>query len=137
MSQRSRVVTLGLAVLTVLLGLSTRRYGEVLPVLVVRYAGDVLWAALVFWVLAAVFPRAKTLTLAGGTVAVAFTVELSQLYHVPWLDALRGTTAGALILGQGFLISDLVCYVAGAVFAAFVDSAMVRARSDQVVRRVS
>ena len=137
MSQRSRVMTLGLAVLTILLGLGSRRYGEMLPPFLARYAGDVLWAVLVFWLLAAIFPRAQALALAAGTIVVAFAVELSQLYHVPWLDALRNTPLGAAILGEGFVVSDLVCYLVGAVFAAVVDGVVVRVRSDQVATRIS
>ena len=34
-------------------------------------------------------------------------VEESQLYHASWIDSIRGTTLGALVLGHGFLWSDL------------------------------
>ena len=44
---------------------------------------------------------------------VSLLVELSQLYHAPWIDSVRQTTIGGLILGFGFLWSDLVCYAAG------------------------
>ena len=40
-------------------------------------------------------------------------VELSQLYHAPWIDSIRHTTIGGLILGFGFLWSDLACYSLG------------------------
>jgi hypothetical protein len=59
-----------------------------------------------------------------GALGVAVLVELSQLVHTPWLDALRRTRAGALVLGQGFLWSDLACYAAGAAAAVLVDRAI-------------
>jgi Protein of unknown function (DUF2809) len=43
--------------------------------------------------------------------------EVSQLWHTPWLDAIRHTTVGRLMLGLGFLWSDLVCYAVGTIIA--------------------
>lgn len=45
--------------------------------------------------------------------AICYGVELSQLIQVSWLVAIRRTTIGHLILGQGFLWSDLVAYTIG------------------------
>ena len=45
--------------------------------------------------------------------AFSVAIELSQLYHAPWIDSIRQTTLGGLILGFGFLWSDLACYAAG------------------------
>ena len=42
-----------------------------------------------------------------------YGIELSQLYHALWIDAIRNTTLGGLIIGFGFLWSDLVCYTIG------------------------
>ena len=55
--------------------------------------------------------------------ALAFSVavELSQLYHAPWIDSIRHTTIGGLILGFGFLWSDLACYALGVVLGVLVD----------------
>ena len=43
----------------------------------------------------------------------ALVIETSQLFHTPWLDALRANRFAALVLGQGFLWSDLLCYAVG------------------------
>jgi hypothetical protein len=43
----------------------------------------------------------------------AFGIELSQLYHARWIDQIRHTRAGGLVLGYGFLWTDLLCYVIG------------------------
>ena len=48
-------------------------------------------------------------------------IELSQLYHAPWIDAIRRTRLGGLVLGYGFLWSDLACYAVGVVCGAFAE----------------
>ena len=118
---RRRDISLGLSLLTVALGLGSRRFGDQLPTFIATYAGDALWAALVFWLLSVVRPRALTIVLFAASAAIAFLVESSQLYHAPFLDAMRRTTPGALVLGQGFLWSDLVAYLVGAGVAAVID----------------
>ncbi len=111
-----------LLVCTIALGLASRRYAALLPAVVARYAGDVLWASMVFWWGALIFRRQPTLHIAGSAMLVSALVELSQLYRAPWLNALRDTRAGALVLGQGFLWSDLLCYALGVLIAAAIDS---------------
>lgn len=126
MRERNRGVGALLVAVTIGLGLASRRYAENLPTFLAEYAGDTLWAAMVFWGLALLFRRQGTGVLALFTLAIAFLVECSQLYHAPWIDAVRRTPAGALALGTGFLWSDLVCYSAGAAIAATVDVLLVR-----------
>jgi hypothetical protein len=94
-------------------GLATRRYGSVLPEVVAVYGGDTVWALMVFVGLGLVFPNRPLRWMAIVAFAISFGVELSQLYHTAWLDELRRSRLGALILGQGFLWSDLVCYAIG------------------------
>ena len=102
---------------SIALGLATRRFGDALPDGVSRYGGDVLWTVALFWVLALIWPRARPLTLGLAAFAISVMVEVSQLFHARWIDAIRESTIGALVLGQGFLWSDLVCYAAGAIVA--------------------
>jgi hypothetical protein len=47
--------------------------------------------------------------------AMTFSVliELSQLYDVPWIDSIRHTPLGGLVLGFGFFWSDFTCYALG------------------------
>jgi hypothetical protein len=113
-------------VATIAFGLATRRYPSAFPALVARYGGDALWAVMIFW-LAALFRRSDTtLRLALAALLVSLAVELSQLAHAPWIDALRATRGGALVLGQGFLWSDLACYSLGIALAALLDGWLAR-----------
>ena len=124
---RSRPLYLALTAAAVALGLATRRFRGALPDVVGAYAGDVLWAAMVYLLAAAVWKRARIRHLAIGTAAFALAIELGQLYHAPWIDAVRHTRMGGLVLGFGFLWSDLACYAAGIVLAAALDRRLIRA----------
>lgn len=90
------------------------------------YGGDALWAAMVFWLAALLLPRLRTPRLAGVALAFSYVVELSQLYRAPWIDSVRATRVGSLVLGQGFLWSDLLSYAIGVAVAAALDVVLVR-----------
>ncbi|BBO35954.1 putative membrane protein YjgA [Lacipirellula parvula] len=109
---------------TIALGLTSRHYGEQLPPFIAAYAGDALWATMVYWLASIAWPHARTTTLAVIAYGVSFAVELSQLYHAPWIDSIRATRLGALALGHGFLWSDLVCYAVGVALASLIDLAL-------------
>jgi hypothetical protein len=111
--RRKPLAWLALIVLTIGLGLGSRRFGHALPSFVAAYAGDMLWALVVFLGIGLVLPRASTWRIAGLALLFSVLIETSQLYHAPWIDSIRQTTLGALVLGRGFLWSDLACYVAG------------------------
>jgi glycopeptide antibiotics resistance protein len=109
---RSRVLYATLTIVTLLLGLASRQFFGHLPFMR-AYVGDALWAMMVFFGLAFVFPRWSARRLAVAALIFSFAIEFSQLYHAPWLDALRQTRLGGLVLGFGFLWTDLLCYSAG------------------------
>jgi hypothetical protein len=123
---RSRVLTTILLVATVAAGLASRRYPGWQPDFVARYAGDTLWAAMVFWVLALVWHRGRAAVVGALALGISFADEFSQLFHAPWIDAVRATRWGALVLGQGFLWSDLWCYAAGVAIAVAIDRGLAR-----------
>jgi hypothetical protein len=115
---RRRTAYLLLVVATIVAGLASRRYRASLPAAIGAYAGDTLWALMVFLGLGLVFPRASTRRLAGVALAIAYLDELSQLYHAPWIEAVRETRLGGLVLGFDFVWSDLLCYAAGVLAGA-------------------
>jgi hypothetical protein len=75
--------------------------------------GDVLWAALVYLLMAFIWRRQTSNLIAMVALAVSVAVECSQLCHASWLDAIRRTTFGGLALGWGFAWGDLVAYAVG------------------------
>jgi hypothetical protein len=108
--------------LVIAAGLGSRVFGHVLPAFVAAYAGDTLYATMVFAGLGIVAPRRSTGRLAATALALSWAIEASQLYHAPWIDAIRRTLPGALALGHGFLWSDLACYVAGVALGAAAET---------------
>jgi hypothetical protein len=102
-----------LIAVVVAFGLASRRFGRTLPAFVAAYAGDTLWSLAAFLFIGIVLPRAPTRTVAVLAMALSSAVEVSQLYHAPWIDSIRHTTMGGLVLGFGFLWSDLACYAVG------------------------
>lgn len=113
------------------LGLSSRVYSSHLPTVVATYGGDTLWAMMVFLGLGLLFPKAPTFRLAVIAATIAYLDELSQLYHASWLDAIRHTTIGGLVLGYGFLWSDLVCYSIGIATAGCIEAILLRGQVRQ------
>jgi len=78
-----------------------------------KYPGDALWALMVFYGWAVILPPAPTSRLAGFAVLTSYAVEFSQLYQAPWINAIRATTCGHLILGSAFQWNDLMAYTVG------------------------
>jgi Protein of unknown function (DUF2809) len=101
------------AVLVVVAGLASRKYRGQLPAFLAEYAGDTLWALMMFLLVSTLLVGRPVLARAAISLALAFLVEISQLYHAPWIDSIRQTTLGGLVLGFGFLWTDLVCYSVG------------------------
>lgn len=110
-----------LLLVTICLGLASRHWAPSLPNFIGAYAGDALWASAVYWVLALAHPRMRAAHRLLLALAIAITVEVSQLFHPAWLEAVRATWFGARVLGFGFLWSDLVCYAVGVALAVMVD----------------
>lgn len=126
--KRNRWIYFAAGCVVTLLGLASRKLGEHLPGFLAEYAGDTLWALLVFLLFGWLWPQASTFRIGMMTLLFAFAVEISQTYHAPWIDRLRGTTLGGLVLGFGFLWSDLVCYTAGMLIGMLGEWSFTRSR---------
>jgi hypothetical protein len=110
---RNRPIQIALIILVAFLGIGSRRNAQSLPAFIAAYAGDKLWALGAFLVIGLLMPRVSTLRVAVLALALSLAVELSQLYQAPWIDGIRHTALGGLILGLGFVWSDLACYGVG------------------------
>ena len=118
-----------LAALTILAGLVWRLAPLHLPGFAYKYGGSALYAAMLYWLLAASFPRARTLALAVASTVLAFAIECFKLVHRPALDAFRITLPGKLILGRVFTVGALVAYAVAIAATAAVDSYQRTSRS--------
>lgn len=108
-----------------MLGIGSRFFDKVLSDFIANYADDTFWAMAVYFFLRFIIPNKSKIT--SSIIALIFSVfiELSQFYHAPWLDDIRKTIVGGLILGFGFMWSDLICYVAGVIIGFLIDYLLV------------
>src|SRR4051812_6121185 len=109
------------AVVVVVLGLLWRSHLLHLPPFMKKYGGDALWALLIFVLIRFIQPRMNIILSAVIAFGVAVAVEMSQLYHAPWIETIRGFRLGSLILGSTFNWPDIPAYAVGIVVAALID----------------
>jgi len=111
--KRNRLLYAVLTIIVIILGLGSRKFAYVLPDLLNDYLGDALWALMIFIGVGFLFHKMKTKKLAFLSLLFCYGIEISQLYHADWIDNIRATTLGGLVLGYGFLWSDLLAYTIG------------------------
>lgn len=119
--ERTRLTYVLAAGLTIVLGLFWRSGLVTMPGFLVKYGGDAVWSMVVFFGLGTLFTRATTSRVASIAVAFSWAIEFLQLYHAPWIDSIRSTVLGRLVLGSTFNGPDLVAYVIGVALAALAD----------------
>lgn len=126
---RNRLTYALLIALTIPLGLASRKFSGLLPWWLAKNAGDILYATMAFWLVGFLFPRLSTLRTAVAATVFCFGIEFLKFYEAPWMVAVRDSTAGALVLGRGFHVSNLVCYLIGVALAAGIEIALRQKRA--------
>ena len=83
------------------------------------YYPDTAWTMAVYCGFGLLFNKGVKVNLPAALLT-SYAVEISQLFTTPFLSLARSTVIGGLILGYGFLWSDIICYTVGALicFAA-------------------
>jgi hypothetical protein len=106
---KNRLKFILFALLLIPIGLATRNYGNEFLKL---YVGDSLWAMMIYFGFRFLFPN-QSIKAFWFALSFCYLIEISQLYHAEWIDAIRQNRLGGLILGFGFLWSDLGAYLIG------------------------
>lgn len=117
------------------LGLGSRSETVALPPFVAKHAGDALWGLMIFLGFGLLLPASRTAAVAGLAAAACGAIECGQLYHAPWLDALRRTWFGRVALGDTFGWGDLAAYLVGIAFGVVGEWASGRAHRAARERR--
>ncbi|WP_326161076.1 DUF2809 domain-containing protein [Neobacillus niacini] len=112
-------------VITILLGLASRKFSHLLFPFLAENAGDVLWAMMVYYGFRFLLVKKRMLTAIILSFLFSFGIEFSQLYQADWINHIRGTLLGALILGKGFLTEDLIRYTTGIIIGASFDRVLI------------
>lgn len=97
----------------IVLGIGSRAFADQLPLFVSRHFGDALWGSMVYFGFRVLFTEQKKLHSLILSLIFSFGIEFSQLYQEVWMNSLRSTLVGGLILGKGFLWIDLLRYTVG------------------------
>jgi hypothetical protein len=108
-----------LIIFTIIIGLLSRHFAGI-PI----FIGDILWALMVYYMIRFLLITKPISHAAIGALLFSYAIEFSQLYKAPWIDSLRHTLFGRLVLGDTFLWGDLLCYTIGIAFGVLVDRLM-------------
>ena len=116
---RNRVHYFFIIIFVVLLGLFSR--SRFTPEIIYPYIGDAFYALMMYFIVAFLWPTSSPKTVLLKALAICFAIEFSQLYQADWLNQIRSNTLGALVLGHGFLWSDFLAYLFGALAGFFLE----------------
>ena len=114
---RSRTRYFSFLILTIIAGVASRAFPSVLPSALGKYPGDALWTIAVYLIWCILLPGASPLKITGLALVISYADEIMQLYHAPWIDGIRSTYLGHIILGSSFAWADIVAYTAGGLLA--------------------
>lgn len=118
---RSRWVCLTGLIATIALGLATRDSSIAWPVFISLHAGDALWSVAMYLGIAWLLPRLSAVLIFVVVLGCSYSVELSQLLDWHWLNSLRETVLGQLLLGTGFQWLDFLRYSIGTLMVFSLD----------------
>lgn len=104
---RKRSVYIAATIAVIGLGLASRKWS-----ILGKYPGNALWA-LIFFLWGVFQPRISTMRLATYALVTSYAGEFSQSDQAPWINSIRLTTLGHLILGSTFSGRDMASYTAG------------------------
>jgi hypothetical protein len=125
LSSRNRLWLSVAIVIVIIVGLASRKF-PFFPAVLGKFPGDALWALMVFFGWAFVGPRLETRYLALIALTTSYAVEFAQLYQAPWINAIRSTTVGHLVLGSTFVWADLIAYAVGVGVGVVLDQVFLR-----------
>lgn len=119
--KRNRFIYSLIIIVIIVFGIFSKKANNFIPAFFNDYVGDSLWAAMIFFGFGFVFKTMKTNKVALGSILFCYIIEFSQLYHAVWIDNIRNTTLGRLVLGYTFSWNDLIAYVFGVGAAAILE----------------
>ena len=117
--KRNRGLYVLFIISTIILGLLSRT--RITPKIIYPYLGDYLYAVMFFLIIGLFFPNKKSLSILIISLLCCFAIEAFQLYEANWIQNIRNHKIGALILGRGFLWSDIVSYTLGGITIYFIE----------------
>jgi hypothetical protein len=114
--KRSRITYIFLIILTIIIGLLSRATTAI-PL----FIGDILWALMVYFIVRFIVIKKPIKLVVICSLFFCYGIEFSQLYKAQWIDNLRHTLFGRLVLGDTFLWGDMLCYTIGVGIGVLVE----------------
>ncbi|MEG2787328.1 MAG: DUF2809 domain-containing protein [Romboutsia sp.] len=99
----------------------SRKFMFIFPKSIAPYIGDAIWASMIYFIIRTVIPNLKIINVAFIAIIVSYSIEISQLYQADWINNIRNTSLGGLVLGHGFLYEDLIAYLIGNIASMVID----------------
>jgi len=121
---RIRFIYFVLIITIIITGLLSRHF-TFIPL----FIGDILWATMIYFIVRFLLISTAIKQVLISSLLFCYAIEFSQLYKAPWIDNLRHTIFGRLVLGEGFLWSDLLCYTIGVGVGILLDRLLKRSKS--------
>jgi len=121
---KSRITFFILIIIIIILGLLSRHFPGI-PL----FIGDILWALMVYFIVRFIFIKQTIKWVTVASLLFCYGIEFSQLYKAPWIDNLRHTLFGRLVLGDTFLWGDMLCYTVGVGIGILIELLMKRVSS--------
>jgi hypothetical protein len=115
MSLRFSVKYFIAVLITIFMGIGSRKI-SFLP----AETGDALYAVMIFFLLNTFFYAKRSSSIPLASFVICVLIELSQLIQTAWLNSIRFTKLGALVLGNGFLWIDILAYAIGVLTAFWI-----------------
>lgn len=126
-----RVLYFVITSLVMIMGLLSRKFMFIFPKNIAPFIGDMFWVMMVYFGFRFLLPKLALLKSFNIALIFSFAIEISQLYQSDWINTIRKTTIGGLVLGHGFLWMDLISYTIGVIIAVIIDKALSHAKSNK------
>jgi hypothetical protein len=124
--QRSRLTYFIFIVTTILLGLLSRHINGV-PL----FIGDILWGLMVYFIVGFLFINKSIRWVSIVSLLFCYGIEFSQLYQAPWINNIRHTVIGGLVLGETFAWTDMLCYAIGVNVGGLINEMLDKRRANR------
>lgn len=109
--------------LIIILGLLSRK-ANFIPL----FVGDILYAMMIYFIVRFFLVKSNPKIITIISILICYTIEFLQLYQASWIVEIRNITLGHLVLGQGFLWSDLVAYIFGIILCYILEKSIFNCR---------
>jgi hypothetical protein len=116
-----RFTYLFLIVIIIIFGLLSRHLKGI-PL----FIGDILWATMVYFIVRFLFKHRTIKWITIASLLFCYAIEFSQLYQAPWINNIRHTVIGGLILGEVFMWGDMLSYTVGVGIGILIEKFLVK-----------